>query len=277
MGTLILCKQPIAATPYYLEEASLNVYSLEELSYYMLNNVYLLNSQFMSVELCNWIGRDLKLNKLSVELLDLIQNSAPLHVFVGHILAACGYASNKEIKDLLSIISTFENKSEAERKKMRADRLMDRQRFVNAIYEYEALLKSNISKTMTKPMVGDVHHNLGCAYAKLFFFDEAIYHFEEAYKHNMKKSSLNCLLYGAKCKKDNYKFEELVRKYQVSPADVEDILSNISHLTSREEIISFDKKIYDFAVAEEGLNQNPNEISNIVDEWKDNYIKLCRI
>ena len=47
MSTLIYCANSIAATPYYIEEISLNVYSLEELSYYMLNNVYLLSSKLM--------------------------------------------------------------------------------------------------------------------------------------------------------------------------------------------------------------------------------------
>ena len=137
MSTLIYCANSIAATPYYIEEISLNVYSLEELSYYMLNNVYLLSTKLMNQELCNWIGRQLKMPKLANELLSMVQNNSPLHLFVGHILSANGYASQKEIKDALSIIATFENKSESERKKIRADRLMASGKYVDAIYEYE--------------------------------------------------------------------------------------------------------------------------------------------
>ena len=36
MGELILCSHMLAAVPYYIDEASLNVYSLEELSYYIM-------------------------------------------------------------------------------------------------------------------------------------------------------------------------------------------------------------------------------------------------
>ena len=54
MGELILCKQSIAATPFFLEDAALNVYSLEELSYYISKNTYLLNANFISTEL--WGG-----------------------------------------------------------------------------------------------------------------------------------------------------------------------------------------------------------------------------
>ena len=150
MSTLIYCKNALSATPYYIEEAALNVYSLEELSYYILNNVYLLSSKLMSPELCNWVGRELKEPKLAAELQGLVQNNAPLHIFVGHLLGSNGYASNKEIKDILAIIATFENKSEAERKKLRADRLMSKDKLVDAIYEYETLLSDEVAKTMPK-------------------------------------------------------------------------------------------------------------------------------
>ena len=58
MGEMIYCRRPLAAAPFYIEDVSLNVYSLEELSFYIATNVYLLNQEFMSGELCNWIGRE---------------------------------------------------------------------------------------------------------------------------------------------------------------------------------------------------------------------------
>lgn len=39
MGELILCSHPIAAMPYYIDNISLNVYSLEELCYYIENHL----------------------------------------------------------------------------------------------------------------------------------------------------------------------------------------------------------------------------------------------
>ena len=44
MGELIYCKNSIAKTPYYIEDAGLNIYSLEELSYYIYNNPYLIDT-----------------------------------------------------------------------------------------------------------------------------------------------------------------------------------------------------------------------------------------
>ena len=276
MSTLIYCANSMAATPYYIDEVSLNVYSLEELSYYMLNNVYLLSTKLMNAELCNWIGRELKMPKLSNELLSMVQNNSPLHLFVGHILSANGYASNKEIKDALSIIATFENKSEAERKKLRADRLMAKGKLVDAIYEYETLLSDEIAKTMPRSVEGDVYHNLGCAFAKLFFFEEACRCFDEGYKRNQKKQTLYQLLYSARCGKDKLSFEEYVSKYQVPRADVEEVLQIVSRATVKDDIVGFDGSINDLLYGQTS-EESKETIYNVIDNWKKDYIKLCRI
>lgn len=277
MSTLIYCKNALSATPYYIEEASLNIYSLEELSYYILNNVYLLSSKLMNPELCNWIGRELKQPKLASELLELVQSSAPLHIFIGHILGANGYASNKEIKDVLTIISTFENKSESERKKLRADRLMSKDKLVDAIYEYETLLADDIAKTMPKVVEGDVYHNLGCAFARLFFFSESMKCFDEAYKRNQKKQSLYNLLYAARCKKDKQAFDEYVLKYLVSKEEVDLVLKTVSVATSTENILEFDKAINDLVNDDFKREGAVATIDGVVKNWKDEYIKYCKI
>ena len=45
MGELLLCSEPIAAMPFYIENASLNVYSIEELCYYIKTNTYMLEQK----------------------------------------------------------------------------------------------------------------------------------------------------------------------------------------------------------------------------------------
>jgi len=276
MSTLIYCANSIAATPYYIEEASLNVYSLEELSYFMLNNIYLLSTRLMNAELCNWIGRELKQPKLASELLSMVQNNSPLHIFVGHILNANGYASNKEIKDALAIISTFENKSEAERKKLRADRLMAGGKLVDAMYEYETLLSDEVAKTMSRITEGDVDHNLGCAFAKLFFFEEACRCFDEGYKRNQKKQTLYQLLYSARCAKNKQMFDEYVSKYQVSRADVEEVLQIVSRATVKEDIVGFDSSVNDLLYGNSSEEAKAT-IENVIANWKKEYIRICRI
>lgn len=242
MSTMILCKHPLALNPYYIEDASLNVYSLEELCYYMLENVYSLGTNFMSMELTNWIKTELRMNELYSELTDCIRQGAPLHIFAGKILLACGYATRAEIKDFLTIVSSFENKTEAERAKIRGDRLLKKGRLVAAIYEYESLLAAN-NNTMTKGFIGDVYHNLGVAYAKLFFFDEAVKCFDKAYQMNQRKTSLYQLLYAARATGEPSVTEAMVKRYLVTSQDMAEVNTALDETVNCSAIKDFDASL----------------------------------
>lgn len=277
MGTLILCKESIAANPYYIEEASLNVYSLEELSYYILNNVYLLDNTFMTPDLCTWVERDLKNKKLAEELHSLLSTGSPLHIFIGHILSSSGYASNHEIKEVLSVVSSFENKSEQELKKLRADRLFSKDKIVDAIYEYESLLSENSKALMSNTVLGDVYHNLGCCYARLFFFEQAYACFDEAYKRNRKRSTARHLLITARCKKDVEAFNAAVLKYQLPKEEADNVLAMVKEIIESDEIVGFDESINEKLSQYSDENEMIESLTPTIEGWKTEYRKLSRI
>ena len=275
MGELILCNEPIAPAPYYMDEMNLNIYSLEELSYYIYHNVYLLNADFMSVDIVNWIGRELSLTALSEELMDLLKENVPLHIFVGKILNACGYLTSSEIKDVLEIISVFENKSEAECKKIRADRLMERNRIVDAIYEYEDLLTGadNIATTL----LGDIWHNLGTAYVRLFFFPEAKNCFLEAYKRNRRRQSIKSALFCCLCMKDDEAFKEIVKRYEIREEDVDLLRVEMEHVQEDEEILRFSDSLDRLRTHYSSQGAYISQLDHILSGWKDEYNRLCKM
>ena len=79
---MILCSQMLAALPYYIDEASLHVYSMEELSYYILHNVYLLEADFMNEELCAWIEHEGRQKDLAEQLREILRRDGTLLEFV---------------------------------------------------------------------------------------------------------------------------------------------------------------------------------------------------
>ncbi len=276
MGALILCKNSIAANPYFIEEMSLNVYSLEELSYYIANNVYLLNVDFISVDLCNWIGRELGEKELQRKLLDGIKSTAPLHSQVSLILTASGYLSKPEIKQTLLTITTFESKSPQESHKMRADRLMEQEKLVDAIYEYESLLDDKAIKALVPSFEGSVWHNLGTAYARLFFFDEAALCFEQAYIKNHQEVSMRLMLASLRCNKNYVAFQELVDKYFIPDDVVNSIKEEVSALSRQEVIASFDSDLDEiYRCGDKGTMERLTK--ELLVQWKQQYTRLCRI
>ena len=58
MGELILCNRKETDVPYYLEQNMINIYSLEELNWYILNHTEYLDDSFVSDDLISWIAEE---------------------------------------------------------------------------------------------------------------------------------------------------------------------------------------------------------------------------
>ena len=277
MGELILCRQSIAATPYYIEEASLNVYSLEELSYYIFHNAYLMNSDFMSMELCQWIDDELHENELFMDLRELLSDNVPLHIFVNRLLLSNSYLTLQEVKETVEILSAIENKSDYERRKLRADRLFTKGKVVDAVFEYEHILNENKNEALPQEFCGDVWHNLGTAYARLLFFNEAAYCFDMAYQRNRREYSLTALLMAYRCAKEDEKLQSVLLKYHVSKEKMLQIENSVRVSSNDVSIREFDAKLDE--ISQKSVNDETfyQHIDAVILKWKKQYTKLCRI
>lgn len=190
MGELLLCSQEIASVPYYIETTALNVYSLEELCYYLMHNIELIEPGFMDEELCRWIKKELKMSVLSERLLKLIREGNSLAEFVVVLASGCNYCTAEEIRQMQASLHVFENKSEIECAKVRADRFLAQERYHACIQEYSRLLEKKEVLEGSGLLAGNIWHNLGTAYAGLFLFDKAADCYERAFHRNGNQISL---------------------------------------------------------------------------------------
>ena len=56
MGSLILCHDQHAAHPYEITRIHCKIFTMEELCYYLCNNLYLIDYTIMNEQLCGWLG-----------------------------------------------------------------------------------------------------------------------------------------------------------------------------------------------------------------------------
>ena len=56
-----LCLLGQAKTPYFIENIRTNIYSLEELCFYLYNNVCLIDDSIINEGLCDWLRDELGL------------------------------------------------------------------------------------------------------------------------------------------------------------------------------------------------------------------------
>ena len=59
MGKLIECSGKIADKPYHFRLTDTNVYSIEEVCYYIYNNIYIIREQIFDKDFSMWLRNEL--------------------------------------------------------------------------------------------------------------------------------------------------------------------------------------------------------------------------
>lgn len=250
MGELLLCSEPIAAMPFYIENASLNVYSIEELCYYIKTNTYMLEQSFMNEELCTWIERQIKMPYLSKRLRQLMRDNCSLYEFVFEIIKSSGYFSIQEIQDIIFTIRQFEEKSDFECKKMRVDKMLEEGKYLHCIFEYRQLLESNDVNKADKKLIGNLWHNLGTSYVRLFLFKEAAGCYNKAFTFNDNYESLKECIMSYKCAHEDEIVNKIIEDNKLSDVQVIEIINELSKT--------------DLSINEEDINDD-------ILQWKEEY------
>ena len=275
MGELIYCRHPIAANPLYIEGAAHNIYSLEELSYYIRENPYLITPDFMSQELCDWVRDELLDDELASQLEMSLNDKIPFHLFVSRILYSCGYLTTGEIKDILDVIEKVESLSDGERKKVHADQLLKSDLLIEAIYEYDSILSSGWD--LSDELIADICHNEGTAYAWLFFFEEASVSYERAFTLSKKIDALHSMLISAAMMEDDARFKLLLEKYHIPENTQNEILTEVSRLKESSEVTEFATKLSRLRGDYSDQSAYMEQINHIISGWQDDYKKVSKI
>ena len=176
-----LCLLGQAEKPYYIENIRTGIYSLEELCFYLYNNICLIDDSIMNEGLCDWIRDELKLSKLYRQLYEQLEKREGAAFFVLPIFREAGYLSHQEMREFQERLTKLEVQSEDMKQKLRGDYLVKEKMFGLAIWEYRQILNRKNPGKLGTQFYAAVWNNLGAAYAGLFQFKEASQCFWESY------------------------------------------------------------------------------------------------
>lgn len=176
MGRLILCYAKKANNPYFVKTMNLNLYTLEELCYFLYDNLYWIDETVINDELSDWILKELQLIELNEE---LKLNRGSVKNFVMIILKYAGYVSTKDMDDAGKLLLELDEQSDVDKILGRAGHLLQCRLYMEAILEYKKLSSVKDSKQSEK-----IYNNMGVAYAGLFLHKEAAKCFQHAYMIN---------------------------------------------------------------------------------------------
>lgn len=189
MSELWICREQTADVPFRLELAGVEIRNLEELSYYLCHSMEWLDETVMGEPLFAWLASELKLPRLAEALSQQLKQGRSVFWCAWFLLKEAGMYAEEELKELLDLSRLMEGKDEYQRQKLKADRLLVNGRCGASILEYRRLLEREELTTRGPKLKGDIHHNMGVAYARLFLFAEAAECFEQAYELNQELRS----------------------------------------------------------------------------------------
>ncbi|WP_330654404.1 hypothetical protein [Blautia sp. MSJ-19] len=194
MSGYILCQTKRAELPYFIENISMNIYSIEELCYYLYHNLYLVDTSVINEDLCVWIQMELELPALASKLHAKLGGAVCTEEILYPIFKEINYLTYEELKSLNVRLQKLNAEPEAIRDKQKADALMENDMYVHAIQVYRELLEKGNLEEFREGLTECVYHNLGCAYSYLFQMEKALDCFRRAYEGSRSRVSLEAYL-----------------------------------------------------------------------------------
>ena len=194
MGGFILCRTPKARHPYYIENICTNIYSIEELCYYLYQNIYLIDGTIVNEDLCMWIQEELGLAQLAAKLRPKLGKFASAEDILYPVLKEINYLTYEELKELNVRLKQMDEESPSVRAGRKGDSLVRNGMYVNAIRVYQELLEKELPEKEKPEFTARIYHNLGCAYSYLFQMEKAVDCFGKACEADRTEDALKTYL-----------------------------------------------------------------------------------
>lgn len=235
MSGYILCQTKKAETPYYIENISVNIYTLEELCYYLYQNLYLIDRTVVNEELCGWIEKELELPALAAKLRPHLGKFADMEDILYPVFKEINYLTYEELKSLNARLTKLNREHPVARKKQKGDALVRNGMYVQAMKVYQEILEEGIPSEAEEGLEARVYHNLGCAYSYLFQMEKALECFEKAWEKEKSTGNLKTYLLAYRSIKTPIEYESRLTELGVDPALVEALEEAWAHFAKKPE------------------------------------------
>lgn len=274
MGGLILCRTKEAVNPYYISNMDVRIYSLEELCYYIYNNIYLIGVDLVNSKLIDFVRNEVGEGKLADRLEYLSANKAGLAEIVLTILRYVDFYTTEEIEQIRGILTTLNTQNVYERLKARGDRFMANECYYSAIRNYSQIISGKKDPTLSVVFYSDVCHNIGVAYARLFLFKQAQVCFEEAYALSRHEDCRKCAMAAERLaiNSQNVNYVEYLDEQKeeeyVLRREIETLMDNAMYSDEYRYLEELQKN-------KEGGNISTyyKDINAVLEKWKEQYGK----
>lgn len=233
MPRVILCETTPATTSYIFPNTKIEVYSYEELCYYIYNNVALISKEYIGVSMFHWIENELGLPDLANQLREKKEKeTTDLTDLLTIILTYKEFYTIEEVKEFIFRLERMKGMSKAQFRKLQGDGFLRYHKYMKAAAIYDEILEQNMD-LKNEELLGAIYHNKAVAMAHNFEIKNAMDAYLKSYELTGNKQTIfEYLLLAAICydKKEVqvlatfYKVEDMMDKlYEMIEDGQEDV------------------------------------------------------
>lgn len=253
MGSLILCYKKKAKQPYEITRIHRRIYTIEELCYYLCNNLYLIDYTIMNEQLCDWLEEELDLAELAQNLRQSLKQHGSVEQFVVTILGYASIYTTGELYRIQNVLEKLKNQKDIERKKYKADNLLESGAVKPAILIYQSILHEEHDESVDGKFYGRVYGCLGAAYGRVFLYEEAAKMYEAAFQICEEESMLKAYIYACYNYMDEEEYQKMLMRSEMHHAMDEEMKKEIGELKQTSKQVLTEKTL---------------------DEWKEEYRRI---
>ena len=235
MARVILCTTKMARKPFCFPVTGQNIYSYEELCYYIQQYTALFQEDFVSKELIEWLLEEIEAKELADHLVRLKRENVLSRVYVLAILEAYPYFSAKSIKEIVEKLDGLRLKETWLQGKEYADTLYRAGCPKQARKIYDRLVEELPKTEENEKVRGAVWHGRGSCFAKNMQYKEASECFQKAFelaKEEISRKSYFMSLYLLEKKEviqeemetaglDKKQYDDFIREMEEKEANLE--------------------------------------------------------
>ena len=167
--------------PFMIKDTQTGIYSMEELLYYIRENVFMLDQSDFGFSLSDFIRQRLKLPEIGAHYKKMLEHEESFADRVCMLFSETGFAGESEIETLRKALTLSEHMSNNDSHRVRGDFFYKCGRLPEAVLEYNTALKL-IDGEQNPGDCAKLLILMGNAAARSFKFENARNYFEEAYR-----------------------------------------------------------------------------------------------
>ncbi|MBQ9322513.1 MAG: hypothetical protein IJ239_09255 [Eubacterium sp.] len=230
MSECMLCQSRRAEQPFLIEPVGLRIWSIEELLYFISENLPLTDEDLLNTKLVDWIKEELHMRRLAGILGQILTKPFSVREFVLPIYHETGYPGETSMRKTLNAMDDFNALPTPVRLKKKADLLVHHTRYLRAIETYQSVLDYQQSSHLGTQFTGVIYNNIGCVYAKLFQMEEACSCLKESYRLLHTNDTLRRYLYAVYLKDGREVFLQEAKTLNIDPASQREMEKRISSI-----------------------------------------------